>query len=458
MEKLNFQDAAFLRLEDPRHPFHVGGLMIFTPPAEAPRGYLRKLARDLARDLPRLDALFRVKLEGANTLSPHWVETTDYEAHYHLHHYALPQPGRIEDLLLSVSRVHEQLLERSRPLWQWHLIEGLPGGRFALYCKIHHALIDGAGALRMINALLSQDPQSPIATGAVKTGPAQQGVTRTRPRNWLQNMTHSAETVLEQSRAIPELATMLLGMRKQHDEAAPPLPFSAPHAIMNTDISQRRRVLISDFPLASIRRVGAAAGGTVNDVLLAICGGALRSYLMEQGALPSQPLLAGIPVSVRTPGEHHGNELSTIVCSFGTNMRDPARRLRSICRMTRQAKRDVQSLSQTARQDYMNLILLPAVVLTLAHAATSIPPAFNVIVSNVPGPQQPLYLAGSRLDEIYPLSVITDAQALNITAVSCGKRLCLGITSCPDNLPAIERLAPLMQSAWRELRQAMLQG
>jgi diacylglycerol O-acyltransferase / wax synthase len=457
MEKLNFQDAAFLRLENPQHPFHVGGLMIFTPPADAPQGYLRKLAREMARELPRLDALFRVKLEGATTLSPHWVEASDYDPRYHLHHYALPQPGRIEDLLQIVSRAHEQLLERSRPLWEWHLIEGLPGGRFALYCKIHHALIDGAGALRMINALLSEDARSPLASGVAVSRTSPKPGARTRSRNWLKDITHGAETALEQGRAIPELAAMLLGMRRQQHDDAPPLPFSAPHAIMNTDISQRRRVLISDFPLATIRRVGTAAGGTVNDVLLAICGGALRAYLLEQNALPAQPLLAGIPVSVRTPGEHHGNELSTIVCSFGTTLRDPARRLRSICRMTRQAKRDVQSLSQTARQDYMNLILLPAMVLTLAHAATSVPPAFNVIVSNVAGPQRPLYLAGSRLDEIYPLSVITDAQALNITAVSCGKRLCLGITSCPDNLPSVERLAPLMQSAWRELRQAILQ-
>ena len=214
-------------------------------------------------------------------------------------------------------------------------------------------------------------------------------------------------------------------------------------------------MVAANFPLASLRRIGNSVDGTINDVLLAICGGALRSYLQQQRRLPAKTLLAGVPVSVKASGDSHGNQLSTIVCPFATTTRDPLTRLRNISRITRRAKQDLKELSQTARQDYMNLVLLPTMVLTLAHAATVIPPAFNVIVSNVPGSDRQLYLSGSKLEKIYPLSVITDAQALNITAVSCGTRLCLGITSCPDHLPAIERFDAHLDEAYRELQRAL---
>jgi len=453
MEKLNFQDAAFLRLESPERPFHVGGLLIFSLPPDAPANYLRKLAARLSRQLPGFDPVFRKKLDLTKPSEPRWLEATDYDPAYHLYHYALPQPGRLEDLLVLLSRVHERLLDRSRPLWEWHLIEGLAGDRFAVYCKMHHALIDGVGAWRVLRSLLADSPRTAPATTR-KT--AQQVVpSRIEPHSWLGDLYHTAEAFLAQGRALPELAAMLLRMRSEQAAASPPLPFTAPHAIMNTEISNRRRVITASFPLASLRRIGKIVDGTVNDVLLAICGGALRSYLLEQHRLPSKTLLAGVPVSVKTSGESHGNQLSTIVCPLGTTTRDPLTRLRNISRITRCAKRDVKNLSQTARQDYMNLVLLPTVVLTLAHAATLIPPAFNVIVSNVPGPDRPLYLSGSKLQEIYPLSVVTDAQALNITAVSCGTRVCLGITSCPDQLPAIEHLDAHLANAHRELQRAL---
>jgi WS/DGAT/MGAT family acyltransferase len=186
-----------------------------------------------------------------------------------------------------------------------------------------------------------------------------------------------------------------------------------------------------------------------------VCGGALRSYLREIGQLPRETLLAGVPVSVKDEGAQHGNALSTMICPFGTQLKDPARRLRSIARTTRRAKQDLRALSRTARQDYMNLILLPAIVFTLAHAATSIPPPFNVIVSNVPGPAAPLYLGGARLEAVYPLSVISDAQALNITGIGCGPRLCVALTACPDDLPGIERFDRHLQQAWSELRRSL---
>lgn len=452
MDKLNFQDLAFLRMESQQRPFHIAGLLVFSPPPAAPRDYLRRLARDLGRELPRIDALFRRRIEAAASSAPHWVEADDYDPACHVLHYALPQPGRMEDLLALLSRTHERLLDRSRPLWEWHLVEGLPRKRFALYCKVHHALIDGVGAMRMINSVFSEDPRTPFC--AAHAAAAHEALARSQSPGWFDGLAQAAAALRDQGQAIPQVAAMLMRMGNDDHKDSPPLPFTAPRAIMNYEISHRRRLLTAQFPLAAVRRIGASVDGTINDALLAICGGGLRSYLLEQRKLPKQDLLAGAPVSVRAPGEQHGNELSMMVCPLGTTIRDPLVRLRHISRSTRKAKQRLSELSPTARQDYMNMVLLPAVVLTVAGASTSVPPPFNVLVSNVPGPARRLYMAGSRLEEIYPLSLVSDAQALNITAVSSGTKLCLGIAACPDNLPQIERLEAHLEAAFRELKAA----
>ena len=452
MDKLNFQDLAFLRMESQQRPFHIAGLLVFSPPAAAPRDYLRRLARDLGRELPRIDALFRRRIEAAASSAPYWVEADDYDPACHVLHYALPQPGRMDELLALLSRTHERLLDRSRPLWEWHLVEGLPRKRFALYCKVHHALIDGVGAMRMINSFFTENPRTPF--GAAHAAASHEALAHTRSPGWFDGLAQAAAALRDQGQAIPQVAAMLMRMGNDDRKDSPPLPFTAPRAIMNYEISHRRRLLTAQFPLAAVRRIGASVDGTINDALLAICGGGLRSYLLEQRKLPKQDLLAGAPVSVRAPGEQHGNELSMMVCPLGTITRDPLVRLRHISRSTRKAKQHLRELSPTARQDYMNMVLLPAVVLTVAGASTSVPPPFNVLVSNVPGPARRLYMAGSRLEEIYPLSLVSDAQALNITAVSSGTKLCLGIAACPDNLPQIERLEAHLEAAYRELKAA----
>ena len=456
VEKLNFQDLALLRMENAARPFHIAGLLEFSPPPRAPRDYLRRLAVALGRTLPRFDAVFRRRLEGAASGSPYWAEAADFDPARHVLHYALPQPGRLEDLLALLSREHERLLDRSRPLWEWHLVEGLPRGRFALYCKIHHALIDGVGAMRLIDRMLSEDPRAGLGADD-RAGAAEPGGHRPpRARGWFDGVAEAAGVLRGQMSAVPEVAALLMRMGGDGRNDAPPLPFTAPRAIMNGEISPRRRLLVTGFPLATMRRIGESVDGTINDALLAVCGGALRDYLLEQRSLPQKTLLAGVPVSLRDGDGHDGNQLGLMVGSLGTATRDPLARLRHIARSTARAKQQLRQMSPAARQDYMNMILLPAVALTVAGASTSVPPPFNVLVSNVPGPSRPLYMAGSRLEGIYPLSLVTDAMALNITAVSSAARLCLGITACPDNLPGIERLAARLDAAYRELNAAAL--
>lgn len=455
MEKLNFQDAAFLRLEAPQRPFHVAGLMVLSLPKNAPPGFVRDLAATMGR-MPDAWPIFHKKLNQPDpSKSQGWVEAKDYDPAYHIHHYALPSPGRMEDLLRIVSRVHERVLDRSRPLWEFHLIEGLGHNSFALYCKVHHALIDGVGALRMVDAFFSTSPHKKFDIEAA----AQQGEQHHHHhKNLFAQVSDAATGLLAQGRALPELSSMLLAMGWrgwQEGASAPPLPFTAPHAIFNKEVTQQRSIITTQLPLKKVRAIGATCGGTINDALIAICGGAIRSYLLEQNALPAKSLMAGIPVSVKPKGGHEGNQLSTIVCPFVTELDDPHARLKRIVHITRQAKDDLRNLTGTASLDYMNLMLIPTMVLTLAGAATSVPPGYNVITSNVPGPRRRLYLNGAKLEAIYPLSLVTDAVGLNITIVSYMSKICVGITACPSFLPNIDSLASHIKSAYRELAESV---
>jgi diacylglycerol O-acyltransferase len=449
MTRLNLQDSLFLKLESPDRPFHIAGLALCTPPEGANSGYLRDLQARLCA-IPEMFEPFGLKLSNPGLIgSQSWIEADDYDADYHVFHYALPQPGDFDDLIKLLSRVHERMLDRSRPLWEIHLIEGLPGGRFAFYCKFHHAIMDGVGALHMVRELFSASAEARLDITRRHTE------TEPKKRPGLgQQLSRLSGEVMEQSRAIPELYGMLGTMGKRgwlQGQQAPPLPFTAPHTLFNQNITSHRQLATVRLPLNSIRKIGAAHGGTINDVIIAICGGAIRTYLLAQDALPKKSLFAGVPVSVEPSGTHKGNQLSTMICPFGTDVSDPRERIARIVHITRQAKDDLHHVTRAASQDYMNLLLIPGLVLTLAGAATRVPPPFNVILSNVPGPKQQLYLNGASVDTLYPLSLITDAQGLNITALSYRKKLCLGIVACPSIVPAIDTLVGHIKQAHREL-------
>ena len=457
MEKLSFQDSVFLRLEAPQRPFHVAGLQVFSLPKNAPPGYMRDLAQ-LLGELPQVWPIFRKKLNQPDPARKQgWIEATDYAATYHIHHYALPSPGTMADLLSIVSRVHERVLDRSRPLWEFHLIEGLGQDSFALYCKVHHALIDGVGALRMMDAIFTHSAKERIdIAAAVQRAKAQHR--DPQEKHLLHRLGDAASQFINQGRAVPELSSLLLSMGWrcwQQGDAAPPLPYTAPRAMFNSNVTSQRAIITTDLPLNKVKAIGAAGGGTINDALIAICGGALRQYLLAQNALPAKSLLAGIPVSIKSQDGREGNQLSTIVCPFCTEMDDPHARLRRIIAITRAAKHDLRKLSNTASLDYMNLLLLPTIALTLVGAATSIPPAYNVITSNVPGPRRRLYLNGAKLEATYPLSLITDAVGLNITAISYMSKLCIGITACPILMPDIDSFARHLQAAFVELSETV---
>ena len=453
MKKLSFQDASFLRLESPERPFHVAGLMVFKLPDDASSGFLRRLAKRCGR-LNELWPVFNRKLADPESLrNPGWVTADDYDPDYHVFHYALPAPGRQQDLLKIASRVHERMLDRHRPLWEVHVIEGLQGNRFALYCKVHHALVDGVGALRMVNALFSGSPG-----GRIDFQRAAEKARREEPHlSLVQQLDSVGREVRRHYRALPQLSSMLAAMGRDAmhpEEDLPPLPFTAPRTLFNTEVDSRREIVLAELPLGPVRRLAHRHDSTINDVLVSICGGALRKYLKDHAALPRQTLEAGVPVSLKRPDDEGGNQVGFILCPFFTDEPNPLRRLKRVAHVTREAKERMRNVSRTAAQDFTNALMLPTILLTLTGNATKVNPALNAIVSNVPGPAKPMYLEGARLERIFPLSVVTDGMGINITVISYDGRLCIAITSCPTEQPDISGLGKLIRDSYRELANA----
>jgi diacylglycerol O-acyltransferase len=458
VDKLTFQDLSFLRLESPQRPFHVGGLMIFKRPPGAAANYLRGLAKKCGR-LNEIWPIFNKKLHDPDSLSKaNWVPAQDYQAGRHVLHYSLPAPGTMQDLIHLVCCAHEQLLDRNRPLWQMHIIEGLPGDRFALYCKVHHALVDGAGALKMIEDLFSTSAQERIQFRKAEPLPG----THVHSPNLWRDLEGIARGVLKQYDAMPQLSNLLKNMGVDAflgKEDAMALPYTAPRSLFNTEVDSQRRIIICDLPFNSVKALAKRTGGTINDVLLAVCGSALRRYLLEQDALPRKSLIAGMPVSLKSgaDGDEAGNQLGFILCPFFTDEPSDIKRLQRIIRITRKGKDEMSRVSSTVSRDFANMLLMPTILLTLTGNATSIPPGINAIFSNVPGSRQRLYLEGSQLESMYPLSVVTDAMGINLTVVSYGNKLCFAITSCPTRQPGIEALGGFLKHSFKQLQAAVKQ-
>ncbi len=452
MKKLSFQDAFFLRAESSVCPFHVALLMELSLPEAAPSNYLSKLTKQFHK-LPSVWPVFGYCLAEPESLrNPKWIEAEDYDPKDHVLHYRLPAKSTNNDLLSLVGRAHEQLLDRTRPLWEVHVIEGLPKNRFAIYFKVHHALIDGVGGVKLMREMLTADPKGRL-------------LDRERPpvkrahhnkESIVQAVRHSAEAILKQAKALPEASALLanLGIDNLLGKLdVPQLPFSAPRTVFNQTLSSRRRFVTCELPLKKVKQIGQQYGGTINDVLIAIFGSALRDYLLDNETLPKETLEAGIPVSVKTPGGDQGNQLSFIICPFVTQQSDPENRLKKIISTTRKAKQDLSHVSATANEDLAIMTMIPFLALTLTHSSQRFPPVFNTIVSNVPGPSEKMFLEGAKLERVYPLSVVTDGMGLNITVISYNNRLCIGVTAAPSNDAPIEQLGRYIKRGFKTLEE-----
>jgi WS/DGAT/MGAT family acyltransferase len=445
-------DSMFLIGESREQPMHVGSLQVFELPDGADAGLLREALQDMLRQTDVAPLFRRRPYRSIGTLGQWgWTDDHDVDLEHHVRHSALPQPGRVRELLALVSRLHSTLLDRHRPLWEVHLIEGLEGNRFAVYSKLHHAVMDGVSGMRLLQRALSATPdEDQPAFWTLR--PRRSSSTRNHGNPLLRLPKATIEAVADMAQLTPRLLRVAeQGVRAQ----AATLPGQAPRSMLNVQITGSRRYAAQSYSLERMKLVAKGAGVTVNDVLLAMSAGALRDYLLERDALPSSPLVAMTPVSLRqesTDGdESTGNAVGAILASLATNETDPARRLEKIAESTRRAKDMLRGLSQLQATALSAGVMLPMAVnsLTGMYRVGTLP--FNIVVSNVPGPRDSLYLHGARLSGLYPLSIPLNGQAMNVTATSYTDDMGIGLTACRRSVPSVQRMLGGLDGALDQL-------
>jgi WS/DGAT/MGAT family acyltransferase len=480
MRQLTALDQQFLALEGPRHFGHVGGLAILDP-STAPGGdvTLADLQHLIAERLPLLPP-FRWRLaEVPFKLDyDYWIDDPDFDLDFHVRELALPPDAGDEKLAEQVARIFGRPLDRARPLWELYLIHGLRDGRVAVMTKIHHAVIDGLSGAELMGVLLDLSPEGreapPPLSEPGDTPPGELemlargafGLAR-YPLRLLGSIPRALPNVGEvpQLSAIPGLraagsvAALVQGALGRRGRVVGHLELKPPRTPFNGRISAHRRFGFGKLSLDEVKEVKNHYGCTVNDVVVSICAGAVRRWLLEHDALPPDPLVAQIPVSVRRESQQgtYGNRILLMTAPLFTNQADPVRRLRdtheALADMKERHKALPAELLQDANQFIPPAVFARAARLTFSLASSSRGrPAWNLVISNVPGPQFDLYMAGARLEANYPISVVTDGMGLNLTVMSYRGSLDVGIVADREQIPDVWKLIDWLHEALDELK------
>lgn len=465
MRKMELTDASFLMMESRQTPMHVGGINLFTLPEGAEeQPFLNRLtevlhnADEMRKPFGEVVSGGRIRDLGAYS----WKKDDKLDLDYHIRHSALPQPGSYRELFKLVSRLHGQLLDRSRPLWEAHLIEGLQDRQFALYLKMHHAAIDGMGAMHLAQAMCStrkneKAKDSPMSLVAYERYKAQKygGVNKQIvPRE--KELRALAEVLKEQFGSTKNILGALRRMSGAFfglggDLAVP--WHNVPRSSLNAEISGARRFVAQSWDLERAHAVCKALDGTLNDIVLAMTAGALRRYLLDDNELPKQSLKAMTPVSLREKGDlTPGNAVGLITADLATQINDPEKRFLAIQSSMRAGKELLRSLSPREVQLLTQLTQAPALLSSSLGLAAQMP-AFSTVISNVPGPKKQLYWNGARMDGIYPASALFDGFAINFTLVSYNGSLDFGIVACRRSIPQVQRMIDYLEASLVELEE-----
>jgi WS/DGAT/MGAT family acyltransferase len=425
--------------------------MPFSPPPDAKPDHLRHLMDEI-RESCAVFAPWNQKLKHPDLLMhpmQAWVTEEKVDIEYHVRRSALPSPGDERELGIVVSRLHSHALDLHRPPWEVHLIEGLEGGRFAIYAKVHHALVDGYSAIKVLSNSLTTDPgdrERPLFF-SVAPSPRKSEASGTLFPDLL-------GLVREQLGSTRTVAKALMNLARGEKPLVTPL--HAPKSILNAKISRSRRFATQKVETARLKAIAKAVDGTLNDVVMALSAASLRRYLLEQHALPDAPLIAMVPVNIRPRGDAGGgNAVGAILASLATDVPDAADRIASIIRSTKNAKEQLQGMSQAAIIQYSALLLAPFMLQLIPGAMGRVRPTFNVVISNVPGPEEALYFRGARLEGSFPMSIPVHGLALNITVSSYAGWLNFGFIGCRDSLPHLQRMAVYCGEALDELERAV---
>jgi WS/DGAT/MGAT family acyltransferase len=471
VRQLTSLDAQFLAMEDARQYGHVSGIAILDP-ATAPGGKLDLLdVQNLILErLPLLPPFTWRLVEVPFGLDyPYWIDDPDFDIDFHVRELALPQPGTDAKLTDQVARIFARPLDRTRPLWELYLIHGLERGRVALLTKIHHSVVDGMSGAEILGVLLDLSPEGreapePVAASEEEVPGQLEMLVRgvlglpKYPLRVLESLPGALPNIEEVGiyDAIPgarELARATRGIQhrlgfggdvQERKQAVPP------RTSFNGRVSAHRRLAIGKLPLDAVKAVKNSQGTTVNDVVVSICAGAVRRWLIAHDELPRKPLVAQIPVSVRTLEQAgtFGNKIQLMSAPVFTNEADPVKRLQKTHEAMGDMKERNKALPAALLQDATNFIP-PAVFSRAARLTFALSsnarPTWNFVISNVPGPQFPLYCVGARLEEIYPVSVVTDGMGLNITVMSYTGQLYFGIVADREMVPDVWSLIGFLE-------------
>jgi diacylglycerol O-acyltransferase len=460
MDRLSALDASFLYGETPESPMHVAGLAIFAP--VAPDKEIFSLFRDHIKDRLHLLPFFQRKLALAPIQLDHpvWAREDDLDLDYHIRHMSLPKPGTMEQLQTQVARLHMILLDRSRPLWQYYVIEGLKDRGFAIYIKMHHAGIDGGAGMAALPIIFSSSPEpapAPSPPAAEKSS---------RPEIF-ELISASYAKFFHQQRQFyeswPDIGKAIanVGQRVVDDLANRPLVLPiVPKTLFNASLSNQRSFATCTISLAEVKAVGKTTNSKVNDVVMTISAGALRRYLEMRRALPIESLIAAVPVSLRKAGNAEmNNQVTVMLCSLSTDIADPLRRLGAIVASATDSKArldDVKNVIPTDVSWFGAPIVITGMARWLGQAklAEQLPAIMNVLISNVPGPKQPLYCCGAKLNNYFPVSIPANGSVLNITVQSYLDNLDFGLIACRSAVPDIEKITEFLVDEFENLKKA----
>ncbi len=468
MKQLPGLDASFLHLETPQMPMHVGALHNFELPADYAGDFVEDMRLHMAARLARAPAL-RQKLARMplNFANPSWVDA-EPDLEEHIVRIALPQGSGQAELEAKVGTLHPVLLERDRPLWKFHVFEGLAPGpngerRYALYTQVHHAAVDGQAAVALGQAILDLTPVPPRAAAPGADAKA----SKARRPLGMADMLRAAlgnqlGLVVDAVKAIPSKVGTLSQMAvsavpKKGVKRAGNLGL-APRTRLNTTVSAQRAFASISLPLAQLNNTRRKHHASLNDAVLMICSGALRRYFLRHGPLPRKSLVAGVPISTRTKGDTSSNNQATMtVVSLGTHIGDPKKRLAYVLAATAAMKNNMGHMKSLMPSDFPSLgvpWLMQGLGALYAKAkvADRLPAIANVTISNVPGPTVPLYMAGAKMLTNYPTSIVVHGIALNITVQTYNESLEFGLMSCGEAMPDVAELALHVQEAFEEFQ------
>ena len=483
MRQLTGIDTSFLAMEGPNTIGHITGVTIVDTSTSPEPWTFERFRRHLLSRIERIP-IFREKLVEIpfGLDRPYWVPDPHFDIDYHLREIGLPGEGTKEQFAEQVARIHARPLDRRRPLWEMYVVDRAHGDLRALVTKIHHAAIDGMSGQEILATLVDLEPVITTAAddedqadgaephAAPPPGPMPDplAMATTAAVNLITSPVRMTRAALQLARSMPVLGEALgrSGPTARGDESTRELVArfgAAPSTPFNKAIGPHRRWSFSSVPLAEVKEVKNAAGTTVNDVILALVAGVVRTWLADNGGIPDRPLSAMVPLSVRSEDQRNavGNFVSSTVATLATHIDDPASRLQAIHEGMKSAKSQHQALPATLLTDITQMTApavtaLAARLIASTKLANRVTPPFNLVVSNVPGPPVPLYVAGAKMVAQYPVSAIVDGVGLNVTVQSTNENLDFGFVADRDLVPDLWAMADLVAPTLAELRAAVL--